>query len=104
MTRCASATSTPGGAGSLPMTLPASWRRRFAAGAVFAFRRGHEDREQAAGKPALSRLGQIEMALVLALQERRDRVGAAVPMQPQQHVVVAVEDRNGLGRGHLGSF
>ena len=79
-------------------------RRRFAAGAVVAFRRRHEDREQAAGKSALARLGQIQMALVLALQEGRDRLRAGAPMQPQQHVVVAVEDGNGLGRGHLRSF
>ena len=78
--------------------------RRFAVGALFSLRRRHEDREQAAGKSALARLGQIQMALVLALQERRHRVRAAVQMQPQQHVVVAVEDRNALGRGHLRSF
>ena len=79
-------------------------RRRFAAGAIFSFWRGHEDREQAAGKSALARLRQIQMALVLALQERRRPLRAAAQMQPQQHVVVAVKDRDGLGRGHRGSL
>ncbi len=51
--------------------------------------------------PPLPRFGQIQMALVLALQERRDRLRAGVPMQPQQHVVMAVEDGSGFWRGHL---
>ena len=79
------------------MTLPVSCGRRFAVGAIFSFRRRNEDREQAAGKSALARFGKIQMALVLALQERRDRIRAAAQMQPEQHVVVAVEDRNAFG-------
>ena len=43
-------------------------RRRFAVGAIFPFRRRHEDREQAAGKSSLVRFGKIQMALLLALQ------------------------------------
>ncbi len=37
------------------------------------------------------------MTLVLALQECRDRIPAGAPVEPQQHVIVAVEDRNALG-------
>ena len=76
-------------------------RRRFAAGAIFSLRRRHKDREQAAGKSSLERLGKIQMTLLLALQKRRHRIRAAAHVQPEQDVVVAVEDRNALGRGHL---
>ena len=79
-------------------------RSRFAVGAIFPFRRRHEDREQAAGKSSLERLGKIQMALLLALQKRRHRIRTAAHMQPEQDVVVAVEDRNGLGWGHLRPF
>jgi hypothetical protein len=34
------------------------------------------------------------MALVLALQEGGDRIATAAPVEPQQHVIVAVKDRN----------
>ena len=43
------------------------------------------------------------MALLLALQECRHRIRAAAHMQPEQDVVVAVEDRKGFGWGHLWS-
>ena len=76
-------------------------RRRFAGGAIFSFRRGHEDREQAAGKSALARFRKIQMALVLALEECRDRVRPVAAIEPQQHVVVAVEDGNAARGGHL---
>jgi len=65
--------------------------------AIFPFRRRHEDREQAAGKAALPRFGQIQMALLFALQKSRHRVRAAAHIQPQQRVVVAVKDRNAFG-------
>jgi hypothetical protein len=37
------------------------------------------------------------VTLVLALQECRDRVRTGVPVQPQQHVIVAVKDWNAFG-------
>ncbi len=76
-------------------------RRRGAAGSILAFRRRHEDRKKAAGKPALARLGQIQMAFVLALQEGGNGLCAGAAMQSQQHVVVTVEDGNGLESSHL---
>ena len=44
------------------------------------------------------------MTLILALQERRDRVRAGVQMQAEQDIVVAVEDGNEFGGGQLRSF
>jgi hypothetical protein len=37
------------------------------------------------------------MALILALQESRNRIPTGAPVEPQQHVIVAVKDRNALG-------
>jgi hypothetical protein len=82
--RCASAISTPGGSDVL---------------AKFLFGRGHENREQAAGKIAFTGLRQIKLALVLTLQKRRDRIPAGAPMQAQQRVVMAVKNRNVRRRG-----
>jgi hypothetical protein len=37
------------------------------------------------------------MTLVLALQKRRDRIPAGAPVEPQQHVIVAIKNWNTLG-------
>jgi hypothetical protein len=37
------------------------------------------------------------MALVLALQKGSDRIPTGAPVQPQQHVIVAVKNWNTLG-------
>ena len=107
------------GTGSTPCsnTAACAWRDRAAAASVRRARaatraarrragllllgRGHEDRKHAAGKSALPRHRQIELAFAFAVEKRRaPRPGRLALEQAQQRVVVAVEDRNALGRGH----
>jgi hypothetical protein len=60
---------------------------------------GHEDREEAAAKPAAAGFREVEMTERFALKEGALGRGAAAAEQPQENVVVAVEDRD-RGRRH----
>ena len=60
--------------------------------------RGDEDREQPSGESSLPRLGKIQVALGLAVEEGTGGFRAATPVKTQQNVVVPVEDRHSAGR------
>ena len=85
-----------------PAATEASLRRRRKVRLAIArspdARRGNEDREQASREAALPRHRKIELALGLPVEERTGGFRAAAPMEPQQNVVVAVEDRHTAGR------
>ena len=63
---------------------------------------GHEDREEAAREAAGAHARPVEMADILAVQEGALGIGAAPAHEPEQHVVVAVEDRKQRGGAHEG--
>ena len=54
--------------------------------------------------PPLRALGRSKWPLSSPCRKAVDRLGAGAQMQPQQYVVMAVEDGNGLRSGHLRSF
>ncbi len=75
-------------------------RECVACAAPSAVWRRHEDREQPAGEAALPGHRQVELPFGLAFEEGARRVRAAAREQPQQHVIVPIEDRNGPWRCH----
>ena len=65
---------------------------------------GREDRKEPAGKPAAAGLRQVDMARGLAVEEGALGLAAA-PEQPQENVVMAVEDGDRVaGHGSRGSW
>ena len=71
--------------------------------AAAAFVGGREDREEPAGEAAAAGLRQVDMARGLAVEEGALGLAAA-PEQPQENVVVAVEDGDRFaGHGSRGS-
>ena len=75
-------------------------RRCIAIGADCPITRGDEDREQPAGESPLRAMGRSKLALGLSFEERPRRVRAAAPVETQQDVIVAVEDRHAPRRLH----
>ncbi len=52
---------------------------------------GHEDGEETAGEAPLDHARQVQMAIAIAIEERRDGIAQLLRPQPEKHVVVAVE-------------
>lgn len=70
-------------------------RRIIAVGILFHARRRDIDGAETAGQTALAGTGQIDVPDLLAVQERGDRILLSTAAQPQEHVIVTVENRKG---------
>src|SRR5262249_10288968 len=75
-------------------------RRCVAIGANCPISRGDEDRKQPSSETTLARYREIQVALALTFEEGTGRVCAATPVETQQDIIVAVEERHTPRRFH----
>src|SRR5262245_38799304 len=75
-------------------------RRCVAIGVKCPISLGDEDRKQPSSETTLARHREIQVALALTFEEGTGRVCAATPVETQQDIIVAVEERHTPRRFH----